>query len=357
MIAPLQERGGRFWTWWSGELLMLYETRVLPRLPGTHLRGKIILGRRTGTVEIQDRGRLLSSDEIIEPLSEVGLLRLESILGNLSGRLKHMELQLAEDCVLIRPLRLLLPLRRHLRSAMALQIDQLTPFYLHEVAFDCLPVGTESSHGRFPAELAIVPRNLIDPVMTVAEQYAKYIHVSHQSAPATASGNRFVFEKRRANQKAEAAPRSTKLLQGLALGLLVVLLVTRALQIHSAQQDLEQALTELAPKVRSAELLRERNKKTVAQARFIQSQQDGQSAARVLALLSGALPINSWIYQLQWSPDQLQMLGEGANITAVTAAISGLPEVTSVNLRSSTSAGNGRERFDYILKLKKAPSP
>lgn len=257
----------------------------------------------------------------------------------------------------LRP-RLSLPLaaRDNLRQIGAFEMDRQTPFRVEQVRYDVRETRASAPVGRFAAELVVVPRATLDPLL--AKLAASGLQVD---AVDVLVGH----DRLGANLlPAELTPRRQHPRQRLNLALAaaaVVLLLLMLLEfVHNRESALEQMRNDvegMRAEAQQVSTLRQQLQDNAGAAGFLaQRKAHTVSALAVLQDISQRLPTNAWLERLSIdNAGQVGFQGQSPQAARLVDAFKGSTVITDANFQGTIQAdpSTGKERFYMVAQLRK----
>lgn len=342
---------GRGLQWWLSELAGCVpgRWRRRPERQGSgvwlSLQGsEAVLGHRRGAVD----------EEILrfgcDGMSSGGIRDLvRESLRRAKLRNAGLRIRLDGDRALRRRITLPLAAERHLRDVLAFEMDRQTPFRSGEVHFTYRVAERSSQRQQLVAELIVVPRSTIAPLLRNAEGWGlkpEQIEVGtdEQDGP-------ILLPLAGADEQRTGRRLARRL--NLAMGACAVALALAAAYVplyenleFSARLD-----RDIAEARRSAEAVIELRRQVdllSEDARFLSDQRSSTlSPLRVLNEVTRRAPDNTWVYELRLNGTEIQLLGFSASATNLIALIEDAPDFHGTRLRSplTRSPQDGMERF------------
>jgi general secretion pathway protein L len=345
----------RFFAWWGGELLALLPARWRDRFGGgeawylLQLDGEEWTLRKAGTPTVLARW----SSQLDAASQKVALT--DALRG---VDAEDLRLALCLDAVNVLRPRLNLPLaaRDNLQQIGAFEMDRQTPFRAEQVRYDVRELSSPAPPGRFAAELVVVPRQTLDPVL--AKLAASGLQVD---AVDVVSGE----DRLGANLlPAELASRRKHPRQrlNLALGVAAILLLLLTLLqfLHNRQSALEQMRTEVEGMRADAQqvaTLRQQLQDNAGAAGFLaQRKERTVSALAVLQDISQRLPTTAWLERLSIdNGGQVGFQGQSPQAARLVDALKGSTVITDANFQGTIQVdpSTGKERFYMVAQLRK----
>lgn len=146
-LAELPRLAGSFFAWWAREL-----EQVLP-----------FAGGRTSDAIVASNGAIAVLPGGVENLAEIDSTRMAP-----AGRNARVHLWLADAVALRRRVTLSDLSHSDLRKAIALQIDELTPFRPEDAVFDFTVVSRDPVERTCKLDLSVLPRETLAAALTAA---------------------------------------------------------------------------------------------------------------------------------------------------------------------------------------------
>ena len=342
-----------FWRWWTAELDDSYRDWVAPRLQPNYRSGSIKLSAHQIQFRVSQRGatktwtldRLTKRAEIAQ--------QIVALIEQAEGRFDQLDIWLAPDLVLNRTLRFPDAIKAHLQSVVGLQLGRLTPFYPEEVHFVVRAVDGDAPAGRFDAVLTVLPKRFTAPLIEIADRQSKSITI--RTTPSIPGEPAMVMVRHRVQSLPVEARRMERGLAIAAVCLLVATLAVSAGRLMARQADIDERIAAVSLQAKQSEKLVAALERQQEQLRDLVAKLGQPSRALALAELSELMPLNSWVTQLQWQGEKLQVAGETLDSSALVAAINLKSEFSDITLRSTAVPGEAHgERFDISLKTKSA---
>lgn len=246
-----------------------------------------------------------------------------------------------------------LPLRQ-LRSAIALQIDELTPFSLSEAVFDIVVVRRDPSAQKCTVDMAVLPLKTWDAVVSASGVGADRIgDVGITSLDSAAPQFRFPVPR---VAGAQSAPWVwlTIWSGALALGLFgVVWAWTIAGEME--RTDLKNRIQTLGPHADAARRVGHVLRAVQAPLRVWSTEPQSQSPLAVLSALSQVTPDTVTFTKLDIESGQVRISGLARNSSSFLELLekSEAFEAATFSSPVSTNAPDPRERFSVSMSLSK----
>ncbi|WP_130617252.1 PilN domain-containing protein [Dyella amyloliquefaciens] len=345
----------RFLAWWNGELVALLPARWRTRFGGGlawHLLqrdGEEWTLRRAG--ELYPLSRWSSQ---LDPGSQ------QVAMGDALRGVDREDLRIAlclDAVEVLRP-RLNLPLAAHdnLQQIGAFEMDRQTPFRVDQVRYDVRELRASAPAGRFAAELVVVPRSTLDPLL--ARLSASGLQVD---AVDVANGNdrlgvnllpaELVLRRQHPRQRLNLA---------LGVAAIVLLLLSLLQFLHNREGALEQMRSDvegMRTEAQQVATLRQQLQDNAGAAGFLaQRKAHTVSALAVLQDISQRLPTNAWLERLSIdNSGQVGFQGQSPQAARLVDALKGSPVITDANFQGTIQVdpSTGKERFYMVAQLRK----
>lgn len=262
---------------------------------------------------------------------------------------------LSPDQVLIRAIDLPLAAEPRLRTVLEFELDRQTPFLPDQVYFDHQVVERRPGEGRLTAELAVVPRLVVDQAVTLSRGWGLEpvaVGVSGEGG----GGPRFDFLP-----TARTAQSSQRKLGTVLTLVALALVLAGAMLWHGRRESVLEALAaDLASarqEARISEQLRQRLDEAFARNRFLAERQRQVRAIHVLAEITRLLPDDSWLFEAELSGQDGRIVGYSPSASPLIPLFAQSPLFADARFRAPLIQGdNGLERFDLSFTIRK-PGP
>ncbi|QNJ99757.1 PilN domain-containing protein [Dyella telluris] len=345
----------RFFAWWGGELTGLLPLRWRERFGGglawhlLQLDGEEWTLRRTGDAVVLARW-----NSHLDAASQQ--VAFKDALRGVDAEDLRIALCLDSANVLRPRLNLPLAARDNLSQIGAFEMDRQTPFRVEQVRYDVREVRASAPAGRFAAELVVVPRQTLDPLLS--KLAASGLQVD---AVDVLSGT----ERLGANLlPADLAPRRKHPRQRLNLALgaaAIALLLLSLLQfLHNRESALEQMRTDvegMRADAQQVSSLRQQLQDNAGAAGFLAERKAHTiSALSVLQDLSQRLPTTAWLERLSIdNSGQVGFQGQSPQAARLVDAFKGSTVITDANFQGTIQVdpATGKERFYMVAQLRK----
>lgn len=352
---------GRFWRWWSGELLAVAPDwlKQSNASVGTALlievSARAIVMRRwlQGALVEQGRIDLQNGDHATHSIA------FQALFGKLHQRGELIALWLPESQSLIKQLDLPLAAAENLRQVLGFEMDRHTPFKADQVYFDFRVVQRDAKSGRISIKLAVVPRQTIDSAVELLAKWGAPIQAAYIASAATPDADTINLIP---SERRIAAPSR---LRGLNLGLLLLILALGTAAISIPIMIKRQASIALIPLVERAKqvagstdsMKREYEKQAAEYNFMLDKKKTGLPVIVLLDEVSRLLPDDTWVQQFSLNGKEMQIQGETGSSSKLIALVESARVLHDANFRSPISKGNtpNSERFHLAAEVKPLP--
>lgn len=240
----------------------------------------------------------------------------------------------------------------HLRSAIGLQIDELTPFKPADVVFDCCIVRRDGAAQKCVVDIAVMPRRVLSVALNKAGLDASHAgRIGVRSAPGDGAQFRFVLDENPTRLRG-AGLRWTLTILAIVAGPYAV--------VWAWETASERERRALASQIQTLRPEAEAARQAIAQFRAMEAPVMALSSANepsgplaVLAAFSRLNPDTVTLVKLDIENGNVQLTGLAKNASAFLELLEKSPEFESVGFSSPVSAAQtpGMERFSLTLKI------
>jgi general secretion pathway protein L len=345
----------RFFAWWRGELLALLPARWRDRFGGglawylLQLEGDEWTVRKSGTTHVLARW----SSQLDQASQQVALA---DALRGVDAEDLRLALCLEPTHVLRPRLNLPLAARDNLQQMGAFEMDRQTPFRVEQVRYDVRELRAPAPAGRFAAELVVVPRQAMDPVLARLTASGLQVDAADVALGADRLGVNLL--------PAELASRRKHPRQRLNLALgaaaIVLLLLSLMQYLHNRETALDQMRSEVEAMRADAQQvasLRQQLQDNAGAAGFLAERKTHRvSALAVLQDISLRLPTTAWLERLSIdNSGQVGFQGQSPQAARLVDALKGSPVITDANFQGTIQVdpSTGKERFYMVAQLRK----
>lgn len=348
-MAPIVRQAGRYWAWWTGELIAM-----LPE----HLQAAIL--RQDQRLRIETDGL----DFVVK--AEDGTAAAE--LGRIACNAEHArdfelpvpmtekQLVLPACKVLIRQLTLPLATEENLREALSFELDRQTPFTVEQVYYDCHVRARDNEKQTLTVELVVTPRDYVDELVDKLADYG--LSPDRISVPDNAADGLLPVNLLPAGQRGKIGPglarRRNMLLVAANLVLAAAVLASPIIQKQRVIQALEPQLQQATEAARSGTELRRQVAQLAAASEYLRHRKHaGPLVMRTIDEITRLLPDNTWANRLDIDSGEIQLQGQSTSSAELIRRLEASPLLQNVRFRSPlTSIGNSDEdRFHLSADL------
>jgi len=345
----------RFFAWWGGELLALLPVHWRERFGGglawhlLQLDGEEWVLRKAGDTSVLARW----SSQLDATSQQVAL---KDALRGVDAEDLRMALCLDAASVLRPHLHLPLAARDNLAQIGAFEMDRQTPFRVEQVRYDVREMRTPAPAGRFAAELVVVPRQTLDPVLSRLAASGLQVDAVDVISGADRLGANLLPPELGSRRK---HPRQ-RLNLALGAAAIVLLLLSLVQFLHNRESALDQMRTEVEGMRADAQqvaTLRQQLQDNAGAAGFLaQRKEHTVSALAVLQDISQRLPTTAWLERLSIdNSGQVGFQGQSPQAARLVDAFKGSTVLTDANFQGTIQVdpATGKERFYMVAQLRK----
>lgn len=356
----------RFFAWWGSELQGLLPASWRSRFGGGLAWYLLQLEGDDWTVRKAASSHVLARwSSQLDPTSQQ--VALADALRGVDAEDLRMALCLDPTHVLRPRLNLPLAARDNLPQIGAFEMDRQTPFRVEQVRYDVREIRAPAPPGRFAAELVVVPRQALDPVLAKLAASGLQVDAVDVSFGADRLGANLL--------PAELARRRKHPRQRLNLALgaaaIVLLLLSLVQFLHNRASALDQMRSEVEAMRADAQQvagLRQQLQDNAGAAGFLAERKKRTvSALGVLQDISQRLPTTAWLERLSIdNSGQVGFQGQSPQAARLVDALKGSTVITDANFQGTIQVdpSTGKERFYMVAQLRKpndakskAPAP
>lgn len=353
---------GRFWHWWSGEMLALAPAWLKQARTNAgnalliEVTPQAVILRRWLEGALTELGRvsLQTGDHATHSIA------FQALFGKLHQRGELIALWLPETHCLDKQMELPLAAAENLRQVLGFEMDRHTPFKTEQVYFDYRVLRRDTQARRLTLQLVVVPRPTIDSAQELLTRWGAPAQAAYPTTatPPQADAINLIPSTQR---KAGPSP-----LRGLNLALLLVTLLLALVALGIPVVVKRQASIELIPLVERAkqvaettQALKREQEKLAAEYNFMLDKK--KSTVPVIVLLdelSRLLPDDTWVQQFTLNGKEMQIQGETGSSSKLIALLENARVLHDANFRSPISKGNApnSERYHLAAEIKPLPA-
>ncbi len=364
ILIPLSLRQGavRFWRWWTGELLALLPARVRDRVVPTgqrlvvdfsndkahFLRSKGGSLKRVGSIFLDDPE--LAAAPPGAQIQAVHRIIDRAGLHGVGGLVR-----LPRDKVLRRVVDLPAAAAENLREVLGFEMDRQTPFKADEVCFDFRIRGQDPQRKRIKVDLVVVPRDVVDRVMRLADAWGVDLDLVDMGGKTTQEDQLFDLLPR----ASRAARGQVRRRLSFASGVLCAALLSAAvyLPLQTKRDDLTSLEAELARARADAgkvDEMRQQVEDLTTRGRFVVELKGKQrTATEVLNEVTRLLPDTTWVLKFGLRNNKLSVSGYSGKPSALIGLLEDSEMFASVRFSSPVTMDQkvGLERFNLTATV------
>jgi general secretion pathway protein L len=285
-----------------------------------------------------------------QPLGELDLAHTSTLPG-ITGvpeqeRPRSIELCLPREAVLTRAVSFPPQVRANLSQVIRYELDRLSPFESKDVVFDFVAQSGSKAADRLRLDLALCRRDQVDGWITHLETLGAPIDRITWNG-AWKGANLLPPEQR-------PKPRRLRLTLGsvsvmVAILLAIAILVTPLWQKHHLASRLEAEVARLRTQAIAVDEVRQELERVrQGSTAVLQRKLEQPQILEMLRELTDRLPEDTWVQNLEFSADQVDLRGESGQATALIAILEQAPGIEGVSFGSPVTqiARTGKERFN-----------
>jgi general secretion pathway protein L len=349
---------GRFWRWWSGELVemapqwLLQSAGSVGNMLLVEVAQQGIVLRRWVQGKLTEQGRLDGSAG-----DQTGLdIAFQALAAKLRKRDDQVALWLADSQFLAKQVELPLAAAENLRQVLGFEMDRYTPFKADQVYFDFRVVQQDTQNNRLLVNLVAAPRAAVDAAL---EQLAKWgvpahaVHVAGITVPGDDPIDLMPDERR---------ITKTTVQHLVNLGLLAFVVVAAVSAIGIPIWQKRHLAVTLGPMVGQAKeqatatdaLRRDWDKRSAEYNFVLEKKQAIPPLVVQLDELSRLLPDDTWVQQFDLKGKELQIQGETASSSKLVGLVESSKMLREASFRSPLTKGlaPNSERFHLGAEVK-----
>jgi len=276
--------------------------------------------------------------------------RLNAACG---GRGRLVTLRLPRDWALRKRVHFPAATRENLGRVIGFEMDRLTPFTPDQVLYDYRLVSTASDGAELMVDLVVLPRGRVDPWLGVLASAG--IRPSMVEVPGLWPKANLLPQAQRPTRG-----RREKTLNGILAGALLILLAAAlAFPLWQKRRVVVELNERVAKEKRQAEVvlaIRERLDKSEQLLRFAPDRRRAEMPVLdVLNVLTELLPDHTWVQQLEFRGDSVELRGVSQQASALIQLLEASKVFTQVGFRSPVLQNQGQENFHLAAKILGTP--
>ncbi|MEJ1968870.1 MAG: PilN domain-containing protein [Rhizomicrobium sp.] len=245
--------------------------------------------------------------------------------------------------------------RRNLDAILRHEIVRHSPLDAQTIYYDYRIQTLDRAAGTLTVALRIVRREAVDALVQLASDAGIALAaIEFAGDEAHADGGTFPVDTaaaRRMRLRPRLVPALATLLLVLALGL-VAAVYLRGVSIAG---DLADRVDTARTRAMVVERLQGQFDAANRQAAFLARQKRNPASVAVLATVARLLPDDAWLYEFEFSGDEVRLHGFSASAASLIAKFDSSAYFRDAEMRSPLMQGptNGTQRFDISFKLRK----
>ena len=352
---------GRFWHWWSGELIALVPQWL--RQSGTTVAHGLLIEVTPQTIVLYRwlQGNLTEQGRIDRQPDnhDSPEIAFQALFSKLRKHNEQIALWLTETQYLVKQIELPLAAAKNLRQVLSFEMDRHTPFNAEQVYFDFRVLNVNNLKDQLTVKLVAVPRPQLDNSLDLLERWGAPANTAFAANTVQIDDAiNLIPAERTTNQPAK--PRGTH------LGLLLLTLVLAATAVIIPLWQKHQAVVALQPIVdrakqqtKATDALRHEQEKLAAEYNFLLNKKQATLPLIVLLdELSRLLPNDTWVQQFNLKGQELQIQGETGSSSKLIALIENTMILHDANFRSPLTKGSlpNSEHYHLVAKIKTMPA-
>lgn len=348
-----------FLRWWGGELRGMLPSRWRGWFrSGAEWYLLQQVNHRWALVRPGTAAPLASWDDDLEAREQ------QAILAGALQRVDREDLRLAlmlpSGVVLRRDLLLPSAAHNNLLQVAAFEMDRQTPFSVSQVYYDARRLALPAAAGRFHAELVVVTRGVLDPLLERLHALDIVIDAVDVAVGTDRLGVNLLPPERSPHRR---RPR-LRLNLALAAGCLLLLVLLLGQWLHNREVVLArmQATVEsMRGEAQQVAALRQQLQDNAGAAGFLAQRK--KNAVGMLALLDDLtqrLPDSAWLERFSVdNSGQVGLQGQSIQAAKLLDMLKDSPLITDASFQGSIQPDptSGKERFYLTAQLRKAPAP
>ncbi|MGY3041314.1 general secretion pathway protein L [Rhodanobacter sp. TND4EL1] len=353
-----------FLRWWGGELRALLPVRWR----GVFRSGAdwYVLQPSATTWTLRHSGQpglLASWADEGQPASEMPALppmAMRDALHGVDREDLRVALLLAPAQVLRRTLSLPSAARDNLVQVAGFEMDRQTPFTLAQVHYAVRELATTSPAGRFNAELVVVTRDVLDPLLARLQAQS----ISVDAADVALGDGRLgvnLLPAERIPQHVHPRRRLNLLLAGACVLLLVSVLGEWVHNRRTALEQMRAQVEDMRGEAQQVTALRQQLQDNAGAAGFLaQRKKNSVSMLSVLNDVTTRLPDSAWLERFSVdNAGQIGFQGQSQQAVKLLDALKDSPLVTDASFQGSIQPDptSGKERFYLTARIRQPKTP
>jgi general secretion pathway protein L len=342
-----------FFAWWTGELKGLLPTRLRAALAGGP--SWFLLERQPQGWSLRQAGGSTGVfvDDDLPAAQQLAALRAQT--AQVAADDLRIALALPAETVLRRTLMLPLAARSNLRQVAGYEMDRQTPFRLEQVYYGIRELGTPAAAGKVAAQLAVVQRSALDPLL----ERLGGIGLTIDAIDVIEGSQRVGVDLLPPGRAPHRVNRRRRLNLILGIGAVVLALACMLTWLHNRQSALasmQDEVENLRAGAQKVSVLRQRLAESAGAAGFLaQRKADTVSVLAVLDELTRRLPDDTWLERITVSnTGDLGFQGQSPQAAKLVDALKNAKLVSEPSFQGTiaTDPTSGKERFYMVAKVR-----
>jgi len=353
---------GRFWRWWSGELIALVPQWM--RQSSANAANGLLIEVTPQAIILQRwlQGSLTEQDRVERQSGDLDTQgnTFQALFTKLHKRNEQVALWLTGTQCLVKQIELPLAAAKNLRQVLGFEMDRHTPFKAGQVYFDFRVLRVDNQKNRLVVKLVVVPRSAMDSSLDLLESWGTSVTAAYVAGTAVPDGNTINLIP---TERHTTRPSRLRGINPM-LFLLTLILAMTAITIPIWQK--RQAVIALLPIVDRAkqqaqetDALRREQERLAAEYNFmLKKKQEVPPLVVLLDELSQLLPDDTWVQQFNLKGKELQIQGETGTSSKLIALFEYAKILHGANFRSPLTKGHmpDRERYHLAAEITTVPT-
>jgi general secretion pathway protein L len=265
---------------------------------------------------------------------------------------KHrIVLRLDYSQVLVRQTSLPLGVEENLGQVLGFEMDRLSPFSSENAYFDAHVIERNAQSGRLGVELALAPRQAVDPWLQ--DLVARGLQPTVVDAEGLWSGANLLPAEQRWRRSVRLRVVDGVLAVTLVCALAAVLLIP-LWQKRVIAENLAAQVAKLNPVAGKVTELRENMEKAKGlSGRLVEQRRKNVFAVDLLAEITRLVPDNTWVQQYEYRGGEIQLRGESDDAAGLIKRFEGSGLFKEISFRSPVvrQTDSGKERFHLAARV------
>ncbi|QIK36674.1 pilus assembly protein PilM [Caldichromatium japonicum] len=277
--------------------------------------------------------------------------------GQRHDRPPRIEVHLPSESVLRRRVSFPAQVRVNLHQVLRYELDRISPFKPEDVVFDFMVLPGPRSAERIQVELALCRRDQVEAwIERLAALGAPVERIAWVGAWPEAN----LLPAERRPQARRFALNAATTLGSIAVLLAVAVLLSPLWQRDQTIQRLDTQLKRLRAQAAEVERTRQELERVRQSSRaVIERKLQQPRLLELLRELTERLPNDTWVQNLEFGPEQIEIRGESGQASALIAILEQSPLIEGVAFGSPVTqiAQTGKERFNISFRYTSGERP